>query len=188
MSPQVNEYGDMMLTEAAALRVMAEPGRLELFETLSQQGPLAADALGGLLGTDPAATAGHLNELAGHGLVNESAGTWSTLAKGVFFEIPDDPETADAARALSTVMLGRSVDLPRRWIADDEPRLELDWARASGMLNAGFSATADELRTIQDQLEQVLAPYTSRAESDVPAGACRVRVLTYFLPSAPSCE
>jgi hypothetical protein len=83
-------------------------------------------------------------------------------------------------------MLGRYVDLPRRWITDDEPRLELDWARASGMLNAGFSATTDELRTIQDQLEQVLAPYTSRAESDVPAGARRVRVLTYFLPSAPS--
>jgi hypothetical protein len=186
VSPQVNEYGDVVLTEAAALRVMAEPGRLELFETLSRQGPLTAEALAALLGTDPAETMGLLNELAGHDLVSESGGTWSTVAKGVFFEIPDDPETADAARALSNVMLGRYVDLPRHWIADDEPQLELDWARASGMLNAGFSATADELRTIQDQLEQVLAPYTSRAESDVPADARRVRVLAYFLPSAPS--
>ena len=184
MTPQVNEYGDVVLTEAAALRVMAEPGRLELFETLSRQGPLTAGVLADLLGTDPPETLGRLNELAGHGLVIDSGGTWSTVARGVFFEIPDDPETADAARALSNVMLGRNVDLPRRWIADDEPRLDLDWARASGMLNAGFSATADELRAIQDQLEQVLAPYTGRAESDLPAGARRVRVLTYFLPSA----
>jgi hypothetical protein len=184
MSPEVNRYGDVVLTDAAALRVMAGPGRLELFDTLSRQGPLAADALAAILGADPAETLGRLNELAGQGLVTESGGTWSTIAKGVFFEIPDDPDAADAARALSNVMLGRYVDLPRRWIADDEPRLDLDWARASGMLNAGFTATADELRAIQDQLEQVLAPYTGRAESDVPAGARRVRVLTYFLPSA----
>ncbi len=186
MSPEVNEYGDVVLTEATALRMMAEPGRLELFDTLSRQGPLAAGALAAILGTDPAETLGRLNELAGHGLVTASGGTWSTIAKGVFFEIPDDPETGAAARALSNVMLGRYADLPRRWIADEEPRLELDWARASGMLNAGFYATVDELRSIQDQLERILAPYTGRPEADVPAGARRVRVLTYFLPSAPS--
>jgi hypothetical protein len=82
-------------------------------------------------------------------------------------------------------MLSRYADLPHRWIAQDEPRLELDWARAAGMLNAGFAATADELRAIQDQLEQILAPYTGRDNDDVPPNAHRVRVLSYFLPSPP---
>jgi hypothetical protein len=185
MSPAVNEYGDLVLTGAGPLRAMAEPGRLELFDELSRHGPLTADELATRLGSDPAETLSSLLELAGHGLVGGSAGAWVTAGKGIYFEIPDDPEAAAAARALSSAMLSRYADLPRRWIADDEPRLELDWARASGMLNAGFSATADELRAIQDQLEQILAPYTGREEGDVPPDARRVRVLSYFLPSAP---
>lgn len=186
MSLEVNQYGDLVLTEAGHLRALAQPGRLDLFDTLSRQGPLAADALAAIMGTDPAETLGLLNELAGHGLVTEAGGVWRTAGKGIFFELPDDPEAAAAARALSNVMLDRYVDLPRQWIAQDEPRLELGWAKASGMLNAGFTATADELLKIQDQLEQILAPFTGRAESDHPEGARRVRVLTYFLPSAPA--
>lgn len=185
MSLEINQYGDAVLTEAGPLRAMAEPGRLELFDTLSRQGPLPADALAAILGADPAETLGRLNELAGHNLVTDTADGWRTVAKGIFFEIGDDPEAAAAARALSNTMLARYADLPRRWTTDDEPRLEPDWARAAGMLNAGFAATADELRDLQDQLEQLIAPYTGRATGDVPAEARRVRVLTFFLPSPP---
>jgi hypothetical protein len=185
MGPQVNEYGDLVLTDAGQLRAMAHPGRLELFEELSRHGPLTVAALADRLGADPAETLDALRELAGHGLVIDSGEAWTTAGKGIFFEIPEEPETAAAARALSNVMLSRYADLPRRWIAQDEPRLELDWARAAGMLNAGFAATVGELRAIQDQLEQILAPYTGRDNNDVPPNARRVRVLSYFLPSPP---
>ena len=185
MGPEVNDYGDLVLTDAAWLRAMAQPGRLELFEELSRHGPLAVAALAGRLGADLATTLDALRELAGYGLVIETGQAWTTAGKGIYFEIPDEPEAAAAARALSNVMLGRNADLSRRWIAQDEPRLELDWARAAGMLNAGFTATADELRAVQDQLEQILAPYTRRDDKDVPTNARKVRVLSYFLPSRP---
>jgi len=185
MAPEVNAYGDLVLTDADRLRAMAQPGRLELFEELSRHGPLTADALADRLGADSVQTLDALRELAGYGLVIDRGQAWTTAGKGIFFEIPEEPEAAAAARALSNVMLGRYADLPHRWTQQDEPRLELDWARAAGMLNAGFTATADELRAIQDQLEQILAPYTGRDSNDVPPNARRVRVLSYFLPSPP---
>jgi len=186
MGPEVNEYGDIVLTDAGPLRAMADPGRLELFDELGRHGPLTAAELADRLGADPTETLDALRELAGHGLVIGTGETWTTAGKGIFFEIPDEPQAAAAARALSNVMLGRYADLPRRWIDQDEPRLDLDWARAAGMLNAGFTATADELRAIQNQLEQVLAPYTGRDADDAPPDARKVRVLSYFLPSALS--
>jgi hypothetical protein len=184
MRVDINEYGDLVLTKTSQLRAMAEPGRLKLFDELSRYGPLTVDALARRLGVNAAEVTDALGELAEHGLVHQSGPTWATAGRGIFFEIPDDPEAADAARALSNVMLGRYAGLPSRWIADEEPRLDVEWARAAGLLNAGFLATADELRAIQDQLEHVLAPYTGREEANTPVGARRVRVLTFFLPSA----
>ena len=107
---------------------------------------------------------------------------WQAVAKGFVFEIPDDPEGQAAARQLSNVMMERYVDLPRSWIADDEPRLELDWARAAGLFNARVTVTPDELRGLQDGLERLMEPLITREADEVPAGARPARLLAYFLP------
>jgi hypothetical protein len=156
----------------------------DLFDELGRHGPLTAAAPADRLGADAVEMLDAHRELARHGLVIGTGETWTTAGKGIFFEMPDEPEAAAAAHALSNVMLGRYADLQRRWIEPDEPRQELDWARAAGMLNAGFAATADELRAIQNQLEQILAPYAGRHNKDAPANARKVRALSFFLPSA----
>jgi len=184
--PLVNAVGDLVVTSPGALRLLAEPGSLELFDHLSRRDPATAGELGPVLAASGGTgAADRLERFAEFGLATRDGERWATTGRGIYFEIPDDPEGAAAARALSNVMLGKYVDLPRRWIADDEPRLDTDWARASGLLNAGFHATADELRAIQEELERVLTPYTSRTADEAPAGSRRVRVLSYFLPSAP---
>lgn len=81
-------------------------------------------------------------------------------------------------------MLLQYIDVPSHWVAEDEPRLDVHWARAAGLLNARPALTADELRAVQQRLEELLAPYLTRAAEDVPAEARRVRVLAYFLPGA----
>jgi hypothetical protein len=81
-------------------------------------------------------------------------------------------------------MFLRSVDLPRRWVADVEPQLELEWVRAAGLFNARVMVTPDELRSIQEGLERLLEPFTTRTSDDVPAAAARVRILSYFMPEA----
>jgi hypothetical protein len=81
-------------------------------------------------------------------------------------------------------MMLNFVDLPRRWVADDEPRLNLDWARASGLFNARLTVTPDELRNLQEGLERLVEPLITREADDVPDDAGRVRILAYFLPEA----
>jgi len=102
----------------------------------------------------------------------------------VFFEVPESgPEEVQlAARELSNAMLLNYEQVPRDWVEQTEPKLELDWARAAGLFNAGMTVTADELRTIQEDLETMLKPYLNRAEQ--PEGSRRIRMLAYFLPSS----
>jgi hypothetical protein len=179
-APPVNAVGDLVLTDPRAMRALAEPARLALLDRLRRDGPATAAEL--------SAQRSHLEELERFGFVArvEVAGEsgWKAVAKGFVFEIPDDPEGQAAARQLSNVMMESYVDLPRRWIAEDEPRLELDSARAAGLFNARVTVTPDELRGLQNGLERLLEPFITRESVDVPTGAGPARILAYFLPQA----
>lgn len=176
-SHEVNAVGDLVLTDPEAMRALADPVRLSLLDRLRREGPAAAAEL--------TASEDHLRELERFGFVSQGEdGRWEAVAKGLVFEIPEDPEAQAAARQLANVMLLNYVEEPRRWVADDEPRLALDWVRAAGMLNARVALTPDELRGLQEELERLLEPFLTRDQADLPPEARRVRVLGYFLPEA----
>jgi DNA-binding transcriptional ArsR family regulator len=173
----LNAVGDLVLTDPKAMRALADPLRLALHDRLRRHGPATAVELQ-VLAPDVEA---HLEELQRVGLTTrDDDGRWSTVGKGFVFEIPDDPEGQAAARELTNVMLLSYVDLPSRWVADDEPRLALDWVRAAGLFNARVALTPDELRKLQEGLERLLEPYSTRDAA--PEGAAPVRILSYFLP------
>jgi DNA-binding transcriptional ArsR family regulator len=178
----VNPVGDLVLTDPDAMRALAHPGRLALLDTLRREGEASAAQLASGGAGSPAEIEENLGELERFGLVTRSAGGWSAIGKGFVFEVPEDPVGQAAARELSNVMLLHYVDLPRRWVAEAEPRLELEWVRAAGLLNARVRITAEELREIQEELERLLAPVIARPPDEVPAGGAPVRILSYFLP------
>jgi DNA-binding transcriptional ArsR family regulator len=179
---QINQVGDLVLTDPQAMRSLADPVRLTLVDRLRREGPATPSELAELLRAEPAAVEAHLRELGRFGFVEAEEGRWRAVGKGVFFEIPDDPEGQAAARRLSNVMLLHYVDVPRRWVAEAEPGLDVEWARAAGLFNARLTLAADELRSIQEELERLLQPYLNRAAGEVPADAGPVRILSYFLP------
>jgi DNA-binding transcriptional ArsR family regulator len=178
----VNSVGDLVLTDPEAMRALAEPVRLALLGRLRREGSATAAELSSKLRTE--GVEGHLEELERFGLVRRDApsGRWEAVANGFVFEIPEDPEGQAAARRLSNVMLLNYVDLPRQWVADEEPRLEVDWVRAAGLFNARVTVTPDELQELQEGLERLLEPFITRESAAVPAGAGRARVLAYFMP------
>ena len=182
--PKLNAVGDLVLTDPRAMQALADPFRLALHDHLRRHGPAtAADLAAHLDSTEPAVEE-HLRELEACGLVKRDD-RWEAVGKGFVFEIPDDAEGQAAARALSRVMLLQYVDLPRRWVAEDEPRLALDWARAVGLFNARVTVTPDELRGLQEGLEQLLEAFLTRDPADRPRDASEVRILGYFMPAAP---
>ena len=180
---RLNAVGDLVLTDADELLALADPVRLDLFDLVRRDGPLAVEEACGRLGLSAAAAASHLQKLADTGLIeHDAAGRWSTEARGVYFEIPDEPEAQRAARRLSNTMLVRYASLPSEWVDRIEPQLDVTWARATGLFNARVELAPDELRRLQEDLERLLEPYTNRAAEDRPLDAEPVRITAYFLP------
>jgi predicted transcriptional regulator len=185
---RVNAVGDLVLTDARELRALADPLRLTLFDLVRREGPATSSTLARLLDQERARIEESLRELEAVGLVEPATGgdgevRWTTAVKGIYFEIPEDREGQLAARQLSNVMLAKYAELPASWIRDHEPRLELEWARAAGLFNARVELTPAELRDLQEALERLLEPFTTRAET--PARAAPARVLAFFMPEPP---
>jgi hypothetical protein len=184
--PRVSPVGDLILTDPEAMRALAHPIRLALLDRMQLKGPATAAELADELQATAPPIREHLQELATFGFVThtEEDDSWSAVTKGLVFEIPDDPEGAEVARQLSNMMLLRSADLPGQWAAEDEPRLGPEWVRASGVINSRITLTPDEVLGLQEGLEQLLEPFITRETDDIPFGANRVRILSYFLPEA----
>lgn len=186
---RLNAVGDLVLSDPRELRALADPLRLTLCDLVRRQGPATATALARQTNEDPSSIDGHLRVLESVGLVEEAGNDrgevrWKAAVKGIYFEIPRELEGQRAARDLSNVMLAKYATLPAAWVDEEEPKLELEWARAAGLFNARVDLTADELRGIQDELERLLEPFTTRGTEEAPAGAATVRILAYFLPEA----
>ena len=146
-----NAVGDLVLVEPEAFRALADPARLALFDAIRRIGPATTEELTPWVG-DFAALGSHLAALEEQGFIEQDGGKWRTIGKGIVFEIPDDPAGQAAARELTNVMLLSYADVPRDWVADQAPRLSLEWARASGLFNARVRMTSDEVRDVQEKL------------------------------------
>jgi hypothetical protein len=184
---RLNAVGDLVLKDPGELHALADQLRLTLFDLVRREGPLTSAALAERVDQDEMTIEGELRELESVGLVeaaaDEGATRWRSDVKGIFFEIPDDPEGQLAARRLSNVMLAKYAELPFSWAHDEEPRLALEWARSAGLFNARVELTPAELRELQQELERWLEPFILREEK--PEGAAHVRILAFFMPESP---
>ena len=180
--PRVNELGDLEISDPRAMRALAHPVRLTIFERLQRHGPASVAELAADAGTTPSAAGRHLRQLAQHGLVAGSDGIWEAVGSGIHFEPADDDASQAAYRALARLLFLRADELPRRWMAEDEPRLDGDWLRVSGHSNARMTMTVEEAAELDAQMEKLLEPYVTRDSSDAPGDARRVRWLRYVMP------
>lgn len=180
---KLNAVGDVVLTEADELRALADPMRLDLFDLVRREGPVDAEDACTYLGVSAEVAAGHLCALSDAGLIDrDAAGKWTTEARGVYFEIPDEPEAQQAARELSNTMLVKYASVPAEWVRRIEPLLDVAWAREAGLFNARPELAPDELHRLQEDLERLLEPFVNRAPENRPADAAPVRITAYFLP------
>ena len=184
---RLNAVGDLVLTDPRELRALADPLRLRLFDLVRREGPVTSETLTQHVDRERARVEESLQELGSVGLVEAATSDggdvlWTSDVKGIYFEIPDDREGQLAARQLSNVMLTTYADLPAAWVRDQEPKLGLEWARAAGLFNARVELTPDELRDIQQELERLLEPFTTRVPEETPQDSATVRILAFFLP------
>ena len=177
-----NPHGDLVLTDRAVIRLVAEPTGYAVLTRLQRHGRATVGELAHDLHLEPAAVADTLEGLAGHALVRPVGDGWEALGTGLLVELPDDAEGQEAARLLTTRMFLEAAARPEAWWADDEPRLPADWRQVAGLINAGLWLTRDEVQGLNDRIEELTAPYAKRTEADAPGDARRVRVQCYLMP------
>jgi len=185
----LNSVGDLVLSDARGMRALADLLRLTLFDLVRREGPVTSSALAQRTDQDQGTVDDHLRELESVGFVENTVGEdgevrWTTDAKGIYFEIPDEREGQLAARKLSKTMMTKYAELPASWADGEEPKLGLEWARAAGMFNARLYLAPDELRGIQNWLERMLEPFTTRSAAERPVDVTPVRILCFFMPEA----
>ncbi|MEV6479801.1 helix-turn-helix domain-containing protein [Streptomyces sp. NPDC051576] len=184
-----NRFGDMEISDPKAMRALAHPVRLAILERLQRHGAATASRLSPHVGATPSVTSWHLRHLAGYGLVRDAEGgtdrrerRWEAVARGFRVGIPQDEEGRSAALVLAGEMFARNAELPLRWLTETAPELEPEWAGLAGADNTRIVVTADELASLKDALEELIAPYVLRKQDRRPQDGRDVRLLTYVLP------
>ena len=110
MSEEKSVMGERVL-DAGALRALAHPLRVQLYDILSQYGPQTASSLAELTGESSGSTSYHLRELAKHDLIREVEGRgsarerwWERPAGAISFTNPEAMKTPAGLAATQVIM------------------------------------------------------------------------------------
>jgi DNA-binding transcriptional ArsR family regulator len=175
--------------DTGALRALAHPLRVRIYDLLSQYGPQTASSLAELLGESSGSTSYHLRALAKHDLIREAADRgvgrerwWERPIGGVSFANPD-AMTTPAGRAATQVVMNeflrnrneQLLDFVNRGIGGEDAIWEdgtlISTATArltpaqSKDLTAKIIAVIDEaVDTYRNQVGDDVRPVTIRAD------------------------
>lgn len=102
---------DERVLDAGALRALAHPLRVQLYDILSQYGPQTASSLADMTGESSGSTSYHLRELAKHDLIREVEGRgsarerwWERPAGAISFTNPEALKTPAGLAATQVIM------------------------------------------------------------------------------------
>ncbi|WP_424449540.1 helix-turn-helix domain-containing protein [Microbacterium arborescens] len=180
---------DVRALDAGALRALAHPVRVRLYDILSQQGPQTASSLAAMTGESSGSTSYHLRALAKHDLIRElpDRGTarerwWERPSGGISFPGPDSLRTPAGRAATQVVMsefLDRRHDQLMRFV-DTTLRDELDpWAQSALITSATVTLTVEQLGEVNARIQRVIDDIVDEyrlpsGDESSPAGDRRV--------------
>ncbi|WP_404433122.1 helix-turn-helix domain-containing protein [Microbacterium lacus] len=155
-------HRDDRVLDAGALRALAHPLRVRMYDILSQYGPQTASSLAERLGESSGSTSYHLRALAKHDLIREQAdrGTarerwWERPVGGVSFGNPDAMATP-AGRAASQLVMneflrGRNdqlLDFVGRGMAGIDP----EWQHGTLISTATARLTPEQSKVLSHKI------------------------------------
>jgi DNA-binding transcriptional ArsR family regulator len=180
----------LALKDPRKLRALAHPARIAILEHLAIEGPATATECAEVAGLSPSACSYHLRALARHGFVEEDLASaadgrqrpWRARVTAISFGDPNEPSAVRAASRLLEETVRASIDEQRdRWV-DRKTEYPLDWQDACGYNLDVLHVTADELRELRSELQELMARFRRLDRADRPEGARRVHALLELIP------
>lgn len=171
-----------------SLRVLAHPLRSRLVGALRREGPATATDLAALLGTNSGATSYHLRKLESVGLVEDTGDgdgkrrVWRASSEYTSWYPSDFKGDEDSETALNWLShdyarhFGEQYD---RWL-DVSMSWPADWQDACGSSDAMVLVTSDQLRTMRDEIAEVVARYRRVGQGNPRAR--RIAAYTFLYP------
>ncbi|WP_295822756.1 helix-turn-helix domain-containing protein [uncultured Microbacterium sp.] len=157
--------------DAGALRALAHPLRVRLYDILSQYGPQTASSLAELTGESTGATSYHLRALAHHDLIREVAGRgtarerwWERPAGMVTLSNPD-MENTPSGRAVLEAVHSETLTLRHQQLMQfathgwDETE---EWRDAALIATASARLTATQTRELVQRIQAVIDETVAR--------------------------
>lgn len=157
--------GESRVLDAGALKALAHPLRVRIFDILSQYGPQTASSLAEQLGESSGATSYHLRALAGHQLIREVEGRgtarerwWERPRGTITISTPESVRTPSGLAASQIVVTEtyrqRHEQLMRylsqSWSSDDALEQPAELSTANTRL------TREQFDHVKDRLAEII--------------------------------
>lgn len=157
-TPKPNRDPSVRVLDGDALKGLAHPLRVQIFDLLAIHGPHTASGVAERVGESSGVTSYHLRQLAKHGLVREVEGRgtarerWWERMPGSIAIMPAEDDASPAERVASSTLVrhweqSRS-QLLGAFLASAELELSKRWVLASAVSWANMRLTVEQLETL----------------------------------------
>ena len=190
-----NEQGRTI--EAGALKALAHPLRVRIYDLLSERGPQTASSLAALIGETSGATSYHLRALAAHDLLREVPGRgtarerWWERPKGrVTLPGPDDT-MSPSNRAAAQIVTAEFFRLRHQTLMEyiNRPAAEQpeEWRDAGLVMTTMLDLTPAQMAELREELTGIIDAAVERYRGQEGAPGTRrvsLRAEIFDLPTA----
>jgi len=156
------------LTDPRAMRALAHPSRLALWELLAVHGPMTATQAAEHVADSPSNCSFHLRQLARYGFVEETGEStgrsrpWRVTQLGYTTAVdPRDASTELAAETLGDLALDRALDRHRRWRRTRQATPPA-WRTVGGANETVWWATPEEVAALEAEVEALVYRFRER--------------------------
>ncbi|WP_209323860.1 ArsR/SmtB family transcription factor [Brevibacterium renqingii] len=162
MSEETSPRNDVREIDASALKGLAHPLRMAIYDALSAHGPQTATKLAKRLGESSGSTSYHLRQLARHQLIREVEGEkrgrekwWERIPGAMRVPGPErelDPSTRTASHYVNRELVRNMSRAFEDFVdaAYDDDRLPTEWVGASASDTSNLRLTKEQLAEISD--------------------------------------
>ncbi|HAS32307.1 MAG TPA: transcriptional regulator [Microbacterium sp.] len=178
--------------EAGALRALAHPLRVRIYDILSQYGPQTASTLAEHLGESTGSTSYHLRALAKHDLIRECVDRgsarerwWERPIGGVSFTNPagaTSPSERSATQLVMSEFFRHRQERLLDFVMKPDDALEDAWADGAMVSTATARLTPEQLRDLSHRIMELIDDAVERHRDQVGEGVRPVSIRADLFP------
>ena len=184
--------------DAGALKALAHPLRVKIFDLLASRGPQTASSLAALVGETSGSTSYHLRALAAHDLIREVEGRgtarerWWERPRGRIDVPGPDDMTSPANRAAAQIVTSEFFRLRHETLMAylNRPASEVPeaWRDVGMTMTTHLDITAAQAQELRSELEAVIERAIARHRGQTGPDVRRVSVRAelFDLPTPPA--